>query len=155
MYRHCSWSQTEKCIKLRTWNKEGKRLTVNVPFKPYLYVDSPKGEYTSIFNKPVEKVEFSTPAQRTKFTKSYGSKRYYENFSVDHQFLLDYFWDKYDKPDFDQFPLRILFFDIEVDETDDGSFPEAIVYADYARTQIDLKRSAPSEINIIDRKSVV
>ena len=81
MYRHCSWSQTEKCIKLRTWNKEGKRLTVNVPFKPYLYVDSPKGEYTSIFNKPVEKVEFSTPAQRTKFTKSYGSKRYYENFS--------------------------------------------------------------------------
>ena len=149
MYRHCSWSQTEKCIKLRTWNKDGKRLTVNVPFKPYLYVDSPKGEYTSIFNKPVEKVEFSTPAQRTKFTKTYGAKRYYENFSVDHQFLLDYFWDKYDKPDFDQFPLRILFFDIEVDETDDGSFPEAIVYRDYARTQIDLERSAPSEINII------
>lgn len=149
MYRHCSWSQTGRCIKLRTWNKNGKRLTVDVPFKPYLYVDSPKGEYISIFGKPVEKVEFGTPAQRTKFTKSYGSKRYYENFDVTQQFLLDHFWDKYDKPDFDQFPLRILFFDIEVDETDDGSFPEAIVYADYARTQIDLKRSAPSEINII------
>lgn len=135
MYRHCSWSIEERCIKLRTWNKEGKRLTVSVPFKPYLYVDSPRGQYLSIFEQPVEKVEFNTPGQRTKFVKSYGSKRYYENFDVTQQFLLDHFWDKYDKPGFDANPLRILFFDIEVDETDDGSFPEA--------------DRAPSEINII------
>lgn len=135
MYRHCSWSIEERCIKLRTWNKEGKRLTVSVPFKPYLYVDSPRGQYLSIFEQPVEKVEFNTPGQRTKFVKSYGSKRYYENFDVTQQFLLDHFWDKYDKPGFDSNPLRILFFDIEVDETDDGSFPEA--------------DRAPSEINII------
>lgn len=135
MYRHCYWSNEDKCIKLRTWNKEGRRLTVDVPFKPYLYIDSPRGEYMSIFEKPVEKVEFNTPAQRTKFVKSYGSKRYYENFDVTQQFLLDHFWNKYDQPGFDQFPLRILFFDIEVDETEDGSFPEASI--------------APSEINII------
>ena len=135
MYRHCSWNLEERCIKLRTWNKEGKRLTVSVPFKPYLYVDSPRGQYLSIFEQPVEKVEFNTPGQRTKFVKSYGSKRYYENFDVAQQFLLDHFWDKYDKPGFDSNPLRILFFDIEVDETADGSFPEASI--------------APSEINII------
>lgn len=135
MYRHCYWSNEDKCIKLRTWNKEGRRLTVDVPFKPYLYIDSPRGEYMSIFEKPVEKVEFNVPAQRTKFVKSYGSKRYYENFDVTQQFLLDHFWNKYDQPGFDQFPLRILFFDIEVDETEDGSFPEASI--------------APSEINII------
>lgn len=135
MYRHCYWHPFEKVIKLRTWNKNGKRLTVDVPFKPYLYVDSPRGEYLSIFEKPVEKVEFNTPGERTKFVKSYGSKHYYENFDVTQQFFLDYFWDKYDKPGFDANPLRILFFDIEVDETEDGSFPEA--------------DRAPSEINII------
>lgn len=149
MYRHCYWSPNDKCIKLKTWNKSGKRLTVNVPFKPYLYVDSPRGQYISIFEKPVEKVEFNTPGQRTKFVKSYGSKHYYENFDITQQFLLDHFWDKYDKPGFDANPLRILFFDIEVDETDDGSFPEAIVYRSADKSQIDLNKSAPSKINII------
>ena len=149
MYRHCYWHPFEKVIKLRTWNKTGKRLTVDVPFKPYLYVESPKGSYLSIFEKPVEKVEFNTPGERTKFVKSYGTKHYYENFDVTQQFLLDHFWDKYDKPGFDANPLRLLFFDIEVDETDDGSFPEAIVYNDHQRTQINLEKSAPTEINII------
>lgn len=134
-YRHCYWHPFEKVIKLRTWNKNGKRVTVDVPFKPYLYIDSPRGSYISIFEKPVEKVEFDTPGQRTKFEKSYGTKRYYEKFDPTQQFLLDYFWDKYDQPGFDTNPLRIIFFDIEVDEPDDGSFPEANI--------------APSEINII------
>ena len=135
MYRHCYWHPFEKVIKLRTWNKSGKRLTVDVPFKPYLYIESPRGDYMSIFEEPVEKVEFNTPGERTKFVKSYGSKRYYENFDITQQFLLDHFWDKYDKPGFDSNPLRLLFFDIEVDETEDGSFPEASY--------------APTEINII------
>lgn len=149
MYRHCYWSQKDKCIKLRTWNKDNKRLTVDIPFKPYLYVDSPRGKYTSIFETPVERVEFDSPWERTKFIKSYGSKKLYEKFDVTQQCLLDYFWDKYDKPGFDANPLRILFFDIEVDETEDGSFPEAIVYRYGDKTQIDLDKSAPSEINII------
>lgn len=135
MYRHCYWSQKDKCIKLRTWSKDNKRLTVDIPFKPYLYIDSPRGKYISIFETPVERVEFDTPGQRTKFVKSFGTKKYYENFDVTQQCLLDYFWDKYDKPGFDANPLRIIFFDIEVDEPDDGSFPEA--------------DRAPSEINII------
>ena len=135
MYRHCYWHPFEKVIKLRTWNKAGKRLTVDVPFKPYLYIESPRGEYLSIFEEPVEKVEFKTPGERTRFEKSYGSKRYYEKFDVTQQFLLDHFWDKHNQPGFDANPLRILFFDIEVDETEDGSFPEASY--------------APTEINII------
>lgn len=135
MYRHCYWHPFEKVIKLRTWNKDGKRVTVDVPFKPYLYIDSPRGNYLSIFEKPVERVEFNTPGERTKFMKSYGSKHLYENFDVTQQFLLDHFWDKHNKPGFDANPLRMIFFDIEVDETDDGSFPEA--------------DRAPSEINII------
>lgn len=135
MYRHCYWHPFEKVIKLRTWNKAGKRLTVDVPFKPYLYVESPRGSYLSVFEKPVERVEFNTPGERTKFVKSYGTKNYYENFDVTQQFLLDHFWDKHDSPEFDENPLRILFFDIEVDQTEDGSFPEASI--------------APTEINII------
>lgn len=135
MYRNSYWDSRAKCIKLRTWNREGKRVTIDVPFKPYLYVDSPRGNYLSIFDTTVEKVEFNTPWERTKFEKSYGAKRLYENFAVEQQFLLDYFWDKYERPDFSANPLRIIYFDIEVDETEDGSFPEAEI--------------APSEINII------
>lgn len=134
-YRHCYWDSLEKVIKLRTWDNDGNRCTIPINYSPYLYVDSPNGEYLSIFETPVKKVEFKTPAERSRFVKNYGSDKFYENFDITQQFLLDAFWNKYDKPGFDKNPLRIIYFDIEVDETKDGSFPEA--------------DRAPSEINII------
>lgn len=135
MYRNAYWDRNERCIKLRTWNKDGKRLTVSVPFKPYLYIESPRGEYTSVFETPLDKVEFNNLTERNRFVKEYGSKRFYENFDVTQQFLLDNFWKLQESPDFAINPLRMIFFDIEVDPTADGSFPEAEI--------------APSEINII------
>lgn len=135
MYRNCFWDQSERVIKLRTWDADGNRCTRSINFKPYLYIDSPRGQYTSIFDTKVERVEFDTPGKRIAFVKGYGSNRFYENFDTTQQFLLDTFWNQYDKPGFDKNPLRIIFFDIEVDETKDGSFPEA--------------DRAPSEINII------
>ena len=90
MYRHCYWSNEDKCIKLRTWNKEGKRLTVDVPFKPYLYIDSPRGEYMSIFDDPYL-------AMYRDLHDRYGSHVhmhiYYQ--TVDGNFNLSMFPDKY------------------------------------------------------------
>lgn len=123
MYRNCHWDSKNKCIKLATWDGEGNRVRVDVPFKPYLYVDSPKGKYTSIFEQKIDKREFNTPYDRTQFIKRYGSNRFYDNFDVNQQFLLDAFWKHIDDKDFDKYPLRTLMLDIEVDPLPGDEFP--------------------------------
>ena len=135
MYRNAYWSQKEKCIKLRTWTSNGDRVTIDCSHSPYVYVDSPYGNDLSIFNEHITKKEFKTPFDRTKFITGFGSPRIYENFEVTQQFLLDAFWSVQSKPEFSQFPLRILFFDIEVDPIPGGEFPKP--------------EEAKAEINII------
>lgn len=124
MYRNCYWDGKNKCIKLATWDKEGRRVRVDMPFKPYLYVDSPKGKYISIFEQKIDKREFDTPYDRTQFVKGYGSTRFYDNFDVTQQFLLDCFWDKIEDKDFAKNKLRVLMLDIETDPLPGGEFPK-------------------------------
>lgn len=123
MYRNAWWSNRDKCIYLQTWNDKGERITEKVPFSPYLYVESPRGQYESIFGNMLVRKEFQTPFDRKLFLKNYGSNRVYENFDAPHQFLLDRFWEHCQKPEFSKHPLRILFYDIEVDPLPDGEFP--------------------------------
>lgn len=123
MYRNCHWDQRNKCIKLATWDEDGKRVRIDLSFKPYLYVDSPKGKYISIFEQKVDKREFNTPYDRTQFIKRFGSNRFYENFDVNQQFLLDCYWKHISDKDFAANPLRILMLDIEVDPLPGGEFP--------------------------------
>lgn len=134
MYRNAYWSNKDRCIKLRSWNKEGKRITIDVPFRPYLYVESPKGNYLSIFENRLEKKEFNTPFERVQFTRSYGTDRYYENFDPAHQFLLDTFWNYAGNDNFSSEPLRIIFWDIEVDPLPNNEFPDA----ERARAEINI-----------------
>lgn len=123
MYRSAWWDNKSKCIRLRTWNKEGKRISGSCTFHPYLYTESDNGTATSIFGTKLEKREFDTPFDRTKFTRDYGSKRYYANFDAAQQFLIDTFWNKVQDPEFSKNPLRIIFYDIEVDPLPDNQFP--------------------------------
>lgn len=123
MYRNCYWDKKKKDIILATWTKDGKRKRVHVPFKPYLYVENPKGEYTSIFNTRLKKMAFESPYDREQFKVRYGGKRFFDDFGVEQQFLLDAFWDKVGNDDFAKHPLRTLFFDIEVDPLPGGEFP--------------------------------
>lgn len=123
MYRNAWWSNKEKCVCLRTWNEQGERVTEKVPFSPYLYIESPRGKYESIFGGTLVRKDFKAPFDRTLFIRNYGSKRIYENFDTPHQFLLDKYWKYVHTPDFDKNPLRILFYDIEVDPLPDGEFP--------------------------------
>lgn len=124
MYRSAHWNNARRCIELATWDKEGKRVRIQVPFKPYLYVESPNGAERSIFGDPIARKEFDTPFDRKRFTEEYGGRHFYDNLDVAQQFLLDAYWDKQDKEGFADNPLRILFFDIETDEPEGGEFPK-------------------------------
>lgn len=124
----------KKDILLSTWDKQGKRRRVHVPFKPYLYVENKSGTYKSIFGKPLIKREFDKPYLRKRFMKEYGGERFFDNFDVTQQFLLDVYWNKVDNEDFREHPLRTIFFDIEVDPLPNGEFPNP----DEAKAEINI-----------------
>lgn len=123
MYRNAFWDSQKKCIQLRTWDKDGNRLSLAVPFKPYLYIESNKGDSKSIFGTKLEKKEFTSLFDRSQFVKNSGTKRFFGNLDCSQQFLIDLFWDKVNTPDFSKNPLRIIFYDIEVDPLPDNQFP--------------------------------
>lgn len=135
MYRNAWWDSKNKVIQLRGWDNYGRRITVPIPFKPYLFVEHPQGEYKSIFNTRLEKHEFNSTFERRQFVDTYGTKRIFGNFDITQQFLLDYFWDKVGNEEFSARPLRTIFYDIEVDPLPNNEFP--------------LAEEAKAEINII------
>lgn len=138
-YRNAWWCSDESlggpCIKLSTWDEKGNRVRLSKPFSPYLYIEHSRGTYKSLFNTKLIKKEFDYPWERNRYLKNNSVKRIYENFDVTQQFLLDEYWDKVDKPEFTENPLRVIFFDIEVDPLPNGEFPKP--------------EDAKAEINII------
>ena len=123
MYRHAWWDGQKRLIQLRTWDQEGNRISYPVSFKPYLYIESPKGIACSIFGTALERRDFNTPYDRMQFTKTYGTNRFFGNLDVTQQFLIDSYHDKVNTPEFSAQPLRIIFYDIEVDPLPDNQFP--------------------------------
>lgn len=134
MYRNAFWDGQHKSIQIRTWDKEGNRVSFTVPFKPYLYIESPTGKAKSIFGTRLEKKEFNTLFDRGQFVKTCGIKRFFGNMDCVQQFLIDTFWDKVNSPDFSKNPLRIIFYDIEVDPLPDNQFP----VPDLAKAEINI-----------------
>lgn len=117
-YRNCYYSNKAKQIALFTWNTDGERIRVEVPFQPYLYVEDDRGEKTSVYGTKVRKKIFASSYDRNKFVNDSGIKRLYENFSPVHQYLIDTFWTENEKPEFTQHPLKIVLFDIETEVRD-------------------------------------
>lgn len=110
-YRNCCYRN--KHIHLFTWDGDGNRVKYELPFEPYLYIEDPRGEKTSIFGTKVKKRSFKTSYDRSQYVKSAGTKRFFENLSSTQQFLIDNYWLDNEKPEFTQHPLRISYFDIE------------------------------------------
>lgn len=139
MYRNCYWcndrTQGGPCIKLATWDSEGRRVRVNRQFMPYVYIENPHGEYKSIFGTKLEKREFENPFDRKKYVDRVTTDRIFENFDATNQYLLDTYWETAEKEEFTKYELRTLFFDIEVDPIPGGEFPRP--------------EEAKAEINII------
>ena len=138
MYRNAWWCSDESlggpCIKLSTWDSKGNRVRLTKPFSPYLYIEHQRGTYKSLFNTKLIKKEFNQPWERERYLKQNERKRIYEKFDVTQQFLLDEYWDKVDKPEFTENPLRVIFFDIEVDPLPNGEFPKP----DEAKAEINI-----------------
>ena len=138
-YRNAWWCSDESlggpCIKLSTWDSKGNRVRLTKPYSPYIYIEHPRGTYKSLFGTKLIKKEFEQPWDRSRYLKNNETKRIYENFDVTQQFLLDEYWDRIEDKDFTANPLRIIFFDIEVDPLPNGEFPKP--------------EEAKAEINII------
>lgn len=108
---------------ITTWDNEGKRITKNVPFNPYYYVETTGvPDAMSIFNTPLKKKLFETSYDRYKSTKDGAIKRLFGNLPIEQQFLVDEFFGQNEREDFTRFPLRIGFIDIETFSP--NAFPE-------------------------------
>ena len=124
MYRNLSYDSKKRCMNLFTWNTEGKRITAECTYRPYLYMETNgTPEATSIFNTKLKKKIFPTQYDRSKYVKELDSSvRLFENLNIYQQFLVDMFYLEYEKPEFKQYPLKVYYLDIEVYSKDEG-FP--------------------------------
>jgi DNA polymerase elongation subunit (family B) len=121
VYRNAVYNSREQSVKLFTWDDEGKRVTRDVTFNPYLYLETPTGDKMSIYGTKVKKRVFNTQYDRTKYIADSGNRRLFENIPTVQQFLLETFWRENETPEFTQHPLRMVFLDIETFSPD--SFP--------------------------------
>ena len=120
-YRNAIYNSRDQSIKLFTWDETGKRITRDVTFNPYLYLESPDGDKTSIYGTKVKKRTFNTQYDRNKYIADSGNRRLFENIPTVQQYLLEAFWHENETPEFTQHPLRMVFLDIETFSPD--SFP--------------------------------
>lgn len=122
MYRNAIYNHRESTVSLFTWNDTGERVVVESTFEPYLYVEDPRGDKTSIYGTKVKKRGFSNSYKRGQFLTDAGVKRVFENTPTVQQYLLDMYWRENEKPEFSTHPLKSCFFDIETFSVD--TFPD-------------------------------
>jgi len=128
-YRNVAYNPKGECMILYTWDNEGRRVSYDVSYNPYLYVESNnKPDATSIFNTPLKKRKFKNQYERSKFFKESNVKRLFENLSVNQQFLIDTFYKDYEKPEFIQNPLKVFMIDIETYSVDEFPVPETATH---------------------------
>ena len=121
-YRNIVYNSRDSIVNLFGWDTDGKRVIHTTSFEPYLYVEDPKGDKTSIFGTKVKKRKFNNSYNRSRFVQDSGIKRVFENAPPAQQFLLDAFWQDNEKPDFATHPLKMCFIDIETFSVD--TFPD-------------------------------
>lgn len=121
-YRNCVYNSRTQSVRLFTWDAEGKRIQCDASVSPYLYIEDPAGDKTTIFGTKAKKKIFNNGYERNKFLQDSGIKRVYENLPVVQQYLLDTFWMDNEKPEFAKNDLKVTFIDIETYSVD--SFPD-------------------------------
>lgn len=121
-YRNIYYNGKDRSVTLFTWDKNGKRIKVDASVDPYLYVEG-LGDYESIYGTKLVKKIFRTQYDRYKYLKDTNIKRVFDNFPVTQQYLVDTFWKVNETREFAQYPIKVMFLDIEVYAPDD--FPHA------------------------------
>lgn len=124
-YRNVSYNPKEEVIKLFTWDSNGKRIVIEKSYNPYLYVETnTETGIKSIFNTNLKLKSFRNQYERSKYIKESGNKRLFENLPITQQFLIDCFWQDYEKEDFIKYDLKIGIIDIETYSPDEFPVPE-------------------------------
>lgn len=124
MYRSATYNPFNESVFLRTWTECGKRIDTEFPFRPYLYLEKPDAEdAVSIFKTSLIKKSFKNSIERRRFVDNTSNNRLFHNLGPEQQFLIEMYKDQNNDPTFSQFPLKIFLLDIEVDTTQDSSFP--------------------------------
>ena len=124
-YRNVTYHPREQLMRLYTWDENGKRITVDHTYQPYLYTEvqsSAQGTATSLFKTPLKKLTFPTQYDRSKFIKENNITRVFENLPQIQQFLINRFWQDNESLDFSKFPIKMLLLDIETYSPD--GFPD-------------------------------
>ena len=99
-------------MRLFTWDENGKRITLDSTFEPYIYLETNNHpDTTSIFNTKLKKKRFKNQAERSRYLKDNKVTRVFENLNIQQQFLTDTFWKENEKPEFTKNDLKVLFID--------------------------------------------
>ena len=120
--------------------KGGQRIQKRIPFKPTLYVSTPKPKsgWRTLFDEPVDPIEFDSMRDATDFTKRYQGVETFNIYGM-NDFVSQFIAQKYpDEIKFNREQISVTSFDIEV-QSDEG-FPEP-KYADYPITAITTKNN--------------
>jgi DNA polymerase elongation subunit (family B) len=122
MYRNAVYNGTNQTVTLFTWDEDGNRIVREATHEPYIYVEDPKGDKSSIYDTKVRKRSFRNSYERNKFINDSGIKRVYENLQAMQQYLIDTYWQDNEKEEFTKFDIKTTFIDIETYSVD--GFPD-------------------------------
>ena len=120
-YRNVIYNGRENSIRLFTWDENGKRISYESSYEPYLYVEG-NGKHESIFGTKLIKKKFQNQYNRYRFLKDSGIKRVFENLPANQQFLVDRYWQENEEDEFNAHPIKTMFIDIETYSPD--NFPD-------------------------------
>lgn len=122
-YRNIFYDSRKKSIRLWAWDDTGQRVERVEPFKPYLFVESNHHhDALSIFNTSLKRLDFPCEFDRKRYIQNCGIKRLFYNLRPEQQYLIDKFPQLEEFIDFEQYPLKTYYIDIETESID--SFPD-------------------------------
>ena len=134
MYRNIAYLSREGLMRLYTWDSSGKRVWHDLPYNPYLYVEpgaKQRGDKISIYKTHLRKKEFGNEYRRREWINEQtshrdedGPLRIFESISAPQQFLVDQYWRQNDTSEFSQFPIKVVFVDIETYSPDAFPVPD-------------------------------
>lgn len=129
MYRNICYrvgpeTNWEGKIHLFTWDKDGNPIEEVYDHTSKMYVESPNGEYTSMFDTKLRKLEFKSVIDRYRWIKEHPLEKLYDCFTGEKEFLYETYEGQQEDVEFTKYPLRIHVIDIEF-AADDDSFAVA------------------------------
>lgn len=100
-------------VMLRYRSKDREDHIRTVPHTSKVYYEKADGNFTSVYGKPVAKMEFDNIFTKKRWKTDYNIRRTYGEFAPEMEFIQDSFFGMNENPDFFSNELRIAVVDIE------------------------------------------